>query len=167
MNDRNRCALIGVVLLFAAAPLEAEAGCSVSSPGMAFGIYQPLTFAGKLTSSSVTSNVAISVVCNNIVTGGSYTISLGPSSVGGGDRINTKYLTNSNGGDPMAYNIYREAGLLTVWGDGSVGQPLVGDIPVGATNRSHTVYGRVMPGQRTLKAGSFSDALVITLNYVP
>lgn len=166
MNDRHPLAMLGLVLLLAA-PLEAAAGCSISSPGMAFGIYQPLTFAGKLTSTAVTSNVAISVACSNIVTGGSYTISLGPSSVGSGDRINTRYMANSNGGDPMAYNIYRDAALLTVWGDGSMGQLLGGDIPVGSSNRSHTVYGRVLPGQNTLRAGSFSDALVMTLNYIP
>lgn len=167
MNYKHHLAIVGVLLLLAAAPREAAAGCSVSSPGMAFGMYQPLTFAGKLTSAAVISNTAISVACTNIVTGGSYTIALGPSSTGSGDRINTRYLANFNGGDPMAYNIYREAALLTIWGDGSVGNLLAGDIPVGASNQSHTVYGMVPPGQRTLKAGNFSDAMVITLNYIP
>lgn len=166
MDYKHPLAVVGLALLLAA-PRDAAAGCSVSSPGMAFGMYQPLTFAGKLTSAAVISNTAISVACTDIVTGGSYTIALGPSSAGSGDRINTRYLANSNGGDPMAYNIYREAALLTIWGDGSVGHLLGGDIPVGASNRSHTVYGMVPPGQRTLRAGNFSDSMVITLNYIP
>ena len=51
-------------------------------------------------------------------------------------------------------------------GDGA-GSTLNGSIPAGSTNQSHTVYGKVPGGQNTLKAGSYSDSMVMTITYVP
>lgn len=153
-------------LLAAAGPAQAGS-CTVSSSGMAFGAYQPLTFAGKLTSVDVTSNASISVVCTGIASGGAYSIALGPSTTGSGDRISTRYLGNSNGGDDMSFNIYTSASYLTVWGNGTTGGLVGGSIPVGDSNQSQPVYGRIPAGQNTLKAGSFSDSLTMTLTYNP
>ena len=44
-----------LTLLAMAAGQARAGGCTVSSPGLAFGAYQPLTFAGKLASAAVTS----------------------------------------------------------------------------------------------------------------
>ncbi|MCY1163862.1 hypothetical protein D9M73_37250 [compost metagenome] len=57
--------------------------------------YQPLTFAGKLYSEDVKSVADVAVVCTGIENGGSYTIALGPSTLGGGDGISTRYLGSS------------------------------------------------------------------------
>ena len=154
--------------LWAAASGMAFAGCTVSSSGLAFGAYQPLTFPGKLTSSDVTSTAGISVVCTGIVTGGSLTVSLGAGSYGSGDRISTRYMGNiAKGGAYMGYNLYTDAGYATVWGNGTTGALLNGSIPTGASDQSLTVYGRIPAGQNTLKAGNFSDTLTMTLTYNP
>ncbi len=166
-NHRVRIALALLLALAAAGHVRAG-GCAVSSSGLAFGAYQPLTFAGKLTSAAVTSDASISVVCTGIVSGGAYTIALGPSTVGSGDRISTRYLGNSNGGDPMNFNVYTNATYTTVWGDGLTAGGLIGGtIATGNSNQSLTVYGRIPAGQNTLKAGSFSASLTMTLTYSP
>ncbi len=160
--------LLLTLLTLAAAGQAHAAGCSVASSGLAFGAYQPLTFAGKLTSTDAASTATISVACTGIATGGSYTISLGPSLVGPGNRISTRYLSNASGGDNMAFNVYRELSYTTIWGDGiTAGSLLGGSIPPGDSSQSQSVYGKIPAGQRTLKAGTFSGSLTMTLTYTP
>lgn len=156
--------------LLAAGGARADGACSVSSTGLAFGTYQPLTFAGKLLSTDKTSSATISVVCTAIAVGGAYTISLGPGHYGAGNLITNRYLNNTtNGGDYMLFNVYVDAAYTTVWGMGTAGagSTLNGSIQTGNSNQSHTVYGKVPAGQSTLKAGSFSDSMVMTITYVP
>jgi spore coat protein U-like protein len=158
---------LGVVLCAAAGSVLAGA-CTVSSSGLAFGAYQPLTFAGKLNSVDKTSTATVTVMCTAIAGGGGYSISLGPGTYGPGDRISTRYLANTNGGDYMIFNVYHEASYSTIWGDGiTAGSVLGGTLPTGDSNQSHAVYGRIAAGQNTLKAGSFSDSLTMTLTYSP
>jgi spore coat protein U-like protein len=38
---------------------------------------------------------------------------------------------------------------------------------VGDSNQSQPVYGKIPAGQNTLRAGSFSDSLTMTLTYNP
>jgi spore coat protein U-like protein len=164
---RRHIALALLLSLLGMAGPAWAAGCSVSSAGLAFGLYQPLSFPGKLTSADSISNAGISVVCTGIVGGGLYTLALGPSIAGPGDRVSTRYLVNSNGGDDMRFNVYTDAAYSVVWGDGAMGSLISGGIASGDSNRSITVYGRVPAGQNTLKAGSFAGSLTITLTYNP
>lgn len=146
------------------------ATCTVSSTGMAFGIYQPVTFAGKLTSLDKLSTANVKVVCTGLLALGGYTISLGPSTYGTGNLISTRYLNNTtNGGPYMAYNIYTESTYTTIWGNGTTGSLVTGTsaLIIGTSTNNHTVYGKVLAGQNTLKAGSFSDGLTMTLTYTP
>jgi spore coat protein U-like protein len=165
---QHRAVLALIVGLWTVASSALAGSCTVSSSGLAFGTYQPLTFAGKLTSADKTSTATVSIMCTGIVTGGSYSISLGAGTYGSGNRISTRYLNNTtHGGDYMAYNLFTEASFTTVWGDGSTGSLLNGSIAAGSSTPSHTVYGKIPAGQNTLKAGSFSDSLTMTLTYNP
>lgn len=158
--------LLPLLLLCATGP--ATAGCTVSSSGMAFGAYQPLNVPGQLTSTPVRSDASVSVVCTNIASGGRYTIALGPSAAGSGNRVSTRYLRNSNGGSDMAFNIYTDATHTTPWGDGmGMGSAIGGSIAMGNSSQSLPVYGLIPAGQNTLKAGSFAGALTMTLSYTP
>jgi spore coat protein U-like protein len=165
-SSRGRAAAVVLVALAAGAQANA-AGCSVSSSGLPFGAYQPLTISGVLISVAVTSNASVSVVCTGIVAGGAYTIGLGPSLTGSGDRISTRYLANSSGGADMAFNVYHDPSYLTIWGNDATASVISGSIPTGDSNQSHTVYGKIPAGQHTLKAGSFSASLTMTLTYNP
>jgi len=144
--------------------------CTVSASGLAFGAYQPLTFAGKLTSVDRTSTATVTVVCRGLLSLGGYTISLGASSYGPGNRISTRYLNNTtSGGDYMAFNVFTEATYTTIWGDGTNGSRISGSAPLilGQSTQTYTVYGKIPAGQNTLKAGSFSDSPIMTLTYNP
>jgi spore coat protein U-like protein len=168
MTQRSlRGLLLGCALLFHL-DRTAAAGCTISSSGLAFGAYQPLTFPGRLASSAVTSNATISVACSGIVTGGQYTITLGPSLAGSGDRISTRAMSNPAGGPDMLFNVYLDPAFTTVWGDGmAAGTVVSGTLPPGDSNQQHTVYGRIPGGQNALWAGQFSGPLTMTINYAP
>ena len=149
-------------LLFAlAAAGQVHAGCTVSSSGLAFGAYQPLTFAGKLTSAAVNSVATVSVNCDPVNGLLGYTLKLGPSPAG--NSINPRYMANANGGNNMVFNVYTDPTYLTVWGDGSTGSIITHGLLNGTFQ--HTVYGRIPAGQNTLKVGSFSSSLIITVTY--
>ncbi len=162
-----RWTLAGLAALIASS--AAQAGCTVSSTGMAFGAYQPLTVSGSLVSSDKTSDASIAMVCTGISVLSSYTLALGPSTVGPGDRVSNRYLANTSGGADMQFNIYTNPLHTTVWGNGSSGSLISGVIPIslGSTTQTVTVYGRIPGGQATLRAGSFSGSLLITLTYNP
>jgi spore coat protein U-like protein len=168
MRSWQALALRAVLVALSAVGWQASAqagSCTVSSPGLAFGAYQPLTFTGKLLSADKTSDATVSVVCSSLLEGGSYSIALGPSTAGG--SIAPRYLANTSGGAHMAYNVYLDAAYTSIWGDGITGSPLTGSLPVGDSSQSHTVFGRIPAGQNTLRAGSFSGSLAITLTYNP
>ena len=158
-----------LLLLLALGAGRVEAGtCNVSTSGLAFGPYQPLTFPGKLASAPATSDARVDIVCTGIVGGGTYTVALGPSSAGGGDRISVRYLTGAAGGDDMAFNVYLDPVHTQVWGDGIIaGSLMSGTIAPGDSNQSQTIYGRIPPGQSTLRAGSYSGWLTMTVSYNP
>lgn len=139
--------------------------CSVSTTGMAFGRYQPLTFAGKLTSNDRTSDAAISIACTAIAAGGSYSISLGPTVQG--NSIVPRYLGHDAGGPGMAFNVYLDPTFTSVWGDGFTGALIAGSIPSGDSAQSHTVFGRVPAGQNQLRAGNYSSSVTMTITYNP
>lgn len=146
---------------------EAAGSCSVSAGGMVFGTYQPITFAGKLNSVAASSAATVSLVCTGI-TIGNYTIGLGPSLDGPGDRMSVRYLNSSTGVDaPMAFNAFIDPGYSVIWGDGIRGVLLRGVMPPGGSNRTHTVYGRVPDGQTLLKAGTYAGSVTITVSYDP
>ena len=170
----SRAALTGVRIAvawavgLASGTVLAAGACTISSSGLAFGAYQPLSFPGKLVSVERPSTATVSVICTGIAAGGGYSIGLGPGNYGGGDRISSRYLNNTvNGGSLMEYNVYVDSGYTTVWGNGIIGSVFSGSIPVGDSSRTHTAYGKVPAGQNTLKAGSFSDWLTMTITYNP
>ncbi|WP_048439432.1 spore coat U domain-containing protein [Caenimonas sp. SL110] len=140
-------------------------GCSLSTSGLAFGAYQPLSLPGKMSSADSISDGSISMVCTGIVTGGSYSVSLGSSPVG--NSMSPRLMANPQGGPHMQFNVYLDPGLTTIWGDGLTGSVLSGTIAPGDSNRSFTAYGKVPAGQNGLRVGSFSATLLVTLTYNP
>lgn len=154
-----------LVLGLACSAHSLAGGCSVTSTSLAFGRYQPLTFAGKLTSTDRTSDATVSVQCTAIAVGGSYSISLGPGAQA--SSIIPRYLSHDAGGPGMAFNVYLDATYTSVWGDGFTGSVLSGSIPLGDSSQSHTVFGRVPAGQQQLRAGSYLGSLTITISYNP
>jgi spore coat protein U-like protein len=122
------------------------ASCTLSTGGIAFGGYDPFV------SQDVDSVANISVTCDEPT---SYSIAL---STGGGtyeQRVMTSGLHQ------LLYNLYTDATLSTVWGDGSGHSATVGDTQLPAT---HTVYGRI-PARQDAHVGVYNDTIVITLTF--
>lgn len=119
--------------------------CTVSSATLAFGNYS--IFAGDLDSDAeVTVRCTIST---------SYRI----------DLDNGLYYSGSarkmiNGSYLLAYELYKDVARLMVWGSGPDGESGTGT----GVNESHTVYGRI-PGSQSVGVGSYSDTVMITVNY--
>jgi spore coat protein U-like protein len=163
MSQNLRAASLVVLACQCTAAISGS--CGISSSGLAFGQYQPLTFAGKLTSNDTTADATVSIVCTAISMGGSYTISLGPSTQG--NNIIPRYLSSDTGGAGMAFNVYLDSTFTTVWGDGFTGTLMNGTIPVGDSSQNQTAFGRVPAGQSQLGAGNYSASLTMTITFNP
>lgn len=128
------------------------ASCTTSSTGVAFGSYNPVSATPTLASGTVT------VTCSGIGLLVSYTILL---SGGGSGSVASRRM--SAGARLLPYNVYTSSAYTTVWDNvtGVGGGFLIG---LGSTSFNHPVYGRIL-AQQPAPAGSYSDSLVITVNY--
>lgn len=143
------------IALLALLPLPSQAllaSCTASSSSVAFGGYDPISPSADFANGSVT------VACTGIGLLVSYRILLS-----GGGSGSTANRTMSSGGHTLPYNVYTSSGYSTVWDNvtGVTGSFL---IALFGTSDTHTVYGRIL-AQQPAAAGSYSDSLVITVNY--
>jgi len=137
--------LSGVVLaLICSSPWAAS--CTVSTSGIAFGGYDPFV------AQAVDSVANVSVSCDETA---SYSIALSTGSGTYEQRVMTSGLHQ------LLYNLYTDATLSTVWGDGTGHSAMVGDTQLVAT---HTVYGRI-PARQNPHVGVYGDTIVITLTF--
>ncbi|MCX7982833.1 MAG: spore coat U domain-containing protein [Syntrophales bacterium] len=130
----------------------AEAACTVSTTGIAFGNYSPIDIT------PVDSQGIITITCN---TNERTTTAIGPSPNSGG--FNPRKMKQTGGSELLNYNLYTDASRSTIWGDGTGGTRTVTQ-RVNRTTVNLTVYGRIPAGQ-DVSVGQYSDILVITVNY--
>lgn len=139
-------AVAGLVLACGWAVSAGAATCTVSSPGVAFGGYDPLASAPT----DGVGNIAVS--CDGVA---SYTIALGQ----GAGTYASRAMSNGNG--TLQYNLYTSPLRTTVWGDGSGNTGTVSDT---ATGGNYAVYGRI-DARQNVTAGTYGDTLTITVTY--
>jgi spore coat protein U-like protein len=137
--------ILGAALQLISSSLWA-ATCVVSTSGIAFGGYDPFV------NQDVDSVANISVNCDETT---SYAIAL---STGTG-TYESRVLTSGN--HQLLYNLYIDATLTTVWGDGTGDSSTVSDMQAIA---NHVVYGRI-PARQDAYVGVYSDTIVITLTF--
>jgi spore coat protein U-like protein len=141
--------------LIACLPTTAYCACSVSGSGVAFGTYNPndaqMSFSGT-----------ISVTCTVLAGLGGYTIKL--SSGGGGTYPGRRMALASS---VLAYQLYQDSTLTTVWGDGTGGSVIFTETgllaKIGGT-KTYSVYGRI-PVKQLSTPGIYTDPIVATLTY--
>ena len=127
--------------------------CSVTTNTLLFPDYD-----GSLPAQdSIVSSPAISVNCAN---NENYTISLG---VGVGTY--TQRVMKNAGNPNLNYNLYTDATLAHVWGDGSGATQTVAG--VGNNNvQNITVNGKIPGGQTTITTNTlYADLIAVTVNY--
>jgi spore coat protein U-like protein len=132
-----------------------NAACSVSASNLAFGIYNP-TLAASLNIST-----SMNVICTN---GSAYTVGL-DAGTGSGATVTNRLMTRISGGtDTIAYSLYQNAGLTTVWGQ-TIGTNTVAGTGSGIA-QPITVYGSIFASNLTsVPPASYSDTITVTVTY--
>jgi spore coat protein U-like protein len=141
----------GMTILIAAIGVTANgafAACSVSTQGVSFGPYNPIS------GSAVDGTGNVVVTCD---TGTAYAIALSSGSATYADR------TMTSGSDVLHYNLYTSLAHAIVWGDGTGGSSTVGGSGTGAAV-DMPVYGH-LPGSQNVPAGNYTDTIVVTVDF--
>lgn len=86
-------------------------------------------------------------------------------SAGNSGNFNPRQMTYAGAGVPMNYYLFIDPSRTTIFGDGTGGTGTFTSIVSRATSFSTTIYGRVPAQQTLLKAGSYSDSLVVTVTW--
>jgi len=69
----------------------------------------------------------------------------------------------AKGADTLNYQVFVNAGLTQVWGDGS-GATSIASTGGGTASQNFSGYGAISPGQ-WVSAGSYSDLITVTVSY--
>ena len=165
MNTRAALLLALACGVFPAA-LPAATLCSSNNVSLSFGPYLSIT-AAPLDAQANFAVTCTRTVAPGDVSSGKVTISvaLGPSQ--GSNSIQNRQMFQGGGADLLNYNVYLDAGRISVWGnsDGVDTAVQTLNIPNKATrSATFTFYGRVFPLQN-LTPGVYSDSLLVTVNY--
>jgi spore coat protein U-like protein len=154
----------GLLLLGPLPVAHAGADCSITTAGLAFGLYDA---AATLPDDNATT---ITVTCVYVPPGAtkvSYSVSASPG------LFATSALNRRMGAGPgrLSYNIFGDPARTQVFGTGTGGTVVAsGSMTVGpgvgngTRTASHVIYGRVPPLQDA-DAGAYLDSLVLTLDY--
>lgn len=143
-----------LVLLGLVAPDQGRASqCSVATAAMSFGGYDPLSPVATATTSTIAITCQTPERFPQLVT-------LQLSSGNSGTPAQ-RYLSGT-GGSTLLYNIYLDAGMAQVLGDGSAGSTTPTRQVTRSTPWTLTIYGRIPPLQN-IPAGLYSDALTATI----
>lgn len=134
-------AVAGVAAL--AACTSASAACNVSPQAVSFGGYDPLSPA------ALDGVGNVNVTCD-VET--SFTVTLGT----GNGTVQDRRMTG--GATQLAYNLYKDASRVIVWGDGAGGVSSIG------TNVDMTVYGRI-PGAQNVPANVYVDSVTVVVTF--
>lgn len=135
--------------------------CNVSAPPLSFGSINPLS------SSPTEATTSVRVACGGIA---SLAVSLRVDlSVGGGSGYTGRRMSNGSGGN-LAYNVYTDSAHTQIWGDGLSGtQYALAGILLNILGLADPIYihayGQVPGSQTTVKPGTYTDTLSVTLTY--
>ena len=127
---------------------NAWSACGVSTSGVSFGSYDPFANADAYGAGN------IAVLCD---AGLAYSIALSP----GGGTFAARDLTN--GAEVLRYNLYTDASLHVVWGDGAGATGTVGGSGSG-NSVNIAVYGRI-PARQNARVGAYADNIVVTVTF--
>jgi spore coat protein U-like protein len=148
---RNYTAVLAAMILLGAADRAFALGCVASATPIAFGIYQPLHPNDGVSVSTITYSC----------TGVKGRVRIGLSR---GDSGNFARRVMHQGNHKLEYNLYMDATLVSVWGDGSGGsQVYIANAPANNTPVSLIVYGRINARQDA-HSGMYQDNIFVTID---
>lgn len=134
--------------------------CSVSTTGVAFGGYNPLS------ASAATSSGNVRVTCGGVLgllVPYDIALSKGANAPGFDPR------QMASGSRRLSYNLYTSGSHATIWGDGSGGTQIVSSSillsVLGNVSQDHPVHGRIPARQAGVAPGTYTDTIQVTLTY--
>lgn len=145
MKSHMNFLLGGIVLCVTS---NAWSACSISVTGVNFGSYDIFSTV------PLESTGTIDVSCDART---AFDVGL---STGISGNYTSRYMTYSS--SQLVYNLYRNAAMTRILGDGTVGTRFFS--VNNARNRSFTVYGRI-PARQNVYAGLYTDSIVVTLYF--
>jgi len=148
----KRCILYAMLVFMGSSNALAKT-CTVSSSGVAFGVYDPTSAASLNTIGSLT------VDCNGSIYA---ELSLSVGNGAGANYITGRKMTRIGGGT-LVYNLYDNASRTQVLGDGTNNS--VTHIIYGLRSYTQSIWGRMPARQSNVLAGSYADTLVATISY--
>lgn len=149
-------ALVGAATLAAPALGAPPDSCTFTAvSGVNFGNYDVLNALPSLSNGSLTYN------CTNFPAGGeTVTIFL---SKGNSATYSPRHMLN--GLQNLTYNLYLDAGLTKIWGNGAGGSLIYGPVlTLNNTPATVTIFGRI-PAAQDVGAGAYSDTITATINW--
>lgn len=142
--------VVAGIFLFACAP--AAWGCAVSATAVNFGGgYDPYT--------QLDATGSVIATC---ATGLTYVVRIDAGANSGGKFIPRKARI-AGGANTASYNLYTDSARTQVWGDGTNSTLIRTGTGTGSAQKL-IVYGRLPSGQN-LVVGSYSDALIVTVEW--
>ena len=155
--------LVAMVFLLVPVPRVQAAvvfSCTVSTAGISFGTYNPLSPTGDASTGSWVVRCTATGSGSGTVTG---TLSL---STGSSGRYATRYMVA--GTNQLAYNVYLDPGYTEILGNGTGGSYAPtesGTVTAGQVYQVNgTLYG-LIPAAQNAAPGSYADTLVVTVTY--
>ena len=127
------------------------ATCNVAVTAMNFG-----TIADLTTAQSVTNQIAIT--CTNAA---AYTVGLS-NGINGGSGPSNRFMATASVAQKLAYGIYKDSTHFQPWGS-SLGVDTQAGTGTGST-QNLTAYA-LLPIQASPAPGTYSDTVVVTVNY--
>lgn len=154
---RKRTTFLTTLAVCVVVPVGAHAAikCTITTVGVAFGLYDVFSSAPPYSAGNVT------IRCLGLGAGiDPINVAL---SAGGSGSFQSRRLLHESGTDRMSYNLYLDAGHTQIWGDGTGGTLKYASI---SNSRAVTVtiFGRIPPGQ-DVSAGTYSDTIVAIINF--
>ncbi len=141
-----RCWILCAVLLLGSAASQAR--CLISVQGVRFGGYDESQLVATVTSADIT------IDCRSPIL---VTVNIGPSMTSG--TISNREMRHSSRNDRLAYNLFQDAAMHTVWGDGTQAGGNVVRVEGVVVQR---VYAQIFPRQ-DVWVGDYSDSVTVTV----
>jgi spore coat protein U-like protein len=141
--------LLATLVVLHLGSLRAEAACAISTTPVVFGTYSVLS------ATATTSTGTVTITCGNDT---NVAIQLGTGA--SGTYVNRELRS---GAERLFYNLFRNAAMTIVWGDGTAGtQQVVIVNPPNNRPRDVTIYGRI-PALQDAVVGAYTDTVVATV----
>ncbi|MGH8798912.1 MAG: Csu type fimbrial protein [Casimicrobiaceae bacterium] len=150
----KRCieAVAGVTLLVLAGPILGATCTISSSPKLSFPNYD--VFIAAPTTSSQIAKFRCDVASTTI------TIGIGTSATSG--SISNRQMAQTPGTGRLNYNLYKDGGYSSLWGDGTAGTSAL-VVNTTAKTTSVPIYGKIDPGQDA-PVGKYKDTVIVSVN---